>query len=81
MKFTASPDDQKSNHNGTQLSVNDLLKMMKASKPSRRKSSSQVSQQNAGSQIEMESRRFFFSRFRDYFHDRQQNMSSPYFVT
>jgi hypothetical protein len=36
MKLTASPDDQKSNHNGAQLSVNDLLKMMKASKPSRR---------------------------------------------
>jgi hypothetical protein len=50
MKLTASPDDQKSNHNGAQLSVNNLLKMTKASKPSRRKSNSQVSQQKAGSQ-------------------------------
>jgi hypothetical protein len=50
MKLSASPDDQKSNHNGSQLSANDLLKMMKASKSSRRKSSSQVSQQKAGSQ-------------------------------
>jgi hypothetical protein len=63
MKLTASPDDQKSNHNGTQLSVNDLLKMMKASKPSRRKSSSQVSQQKAGSQRETYKSTFLFLTF------------------
>jgi hypothetical protein len=81
MKLTTDPADPKSIRNKAQLSANDSLNMMNASKASRRKSS-QVSQQKASGQLGMECKKssFFFSRFRDSFHDRLRNLSSPFFV-